>query len=309
LTSKRDKTDAGELSPRSFEDYYVICDVLISHFKPDRRVDGLRADDFARLRKSMAKQWGPVRLWNSITRIRMVFKFAFDERLIEHPKHYGQSFAPPSGKTLRKARIEAGPRVFEASEIRAILDSADIVLRAMVLLGINCGFGNTDCANLPQSAVDFETRWCDFPRPMTGINRRVPLWTETIDALIEAIASRPNPKDYTDADCCFITSKGNRWVRVQPGKSNPDKFFVASTIALKFGRLVKRLDINGRRGFYALRHSFETVAGESIDQVAVNALMGHVDNSMAGVYRERISDERLKAVVDVVHRWLFPPTD
>jgi hypothetical protein len=27
-------------------------------------------------------------------------------------------------------------------------------MRAMVLLAINCGFGNTDVAGLPQSAVD-----------------------------------------------------------------------------------------------------------------------------------------------------------
>ena len=71
--------------------------------------------------------------------------------------------------------------------------------------------------------------------------------------------------------------------------------------------MVKRLDINGRKGlgFYTLRHTFATIAGESRDQVAVNAIMGHVDNSMAGVYRERISDERLIAVTDTVHQWLF----
>ena len=33
--------------------------------------------------------------------------------------------------------------------------------------------------------------------------------------------------------------------------------------------------------------------------------MGHADQSMAANYRERISDERLQAVVDVVHDWLF----
>lgn len=117
----------------------------------------------------MAGQWEPVRLRNTITRVRMVFKFAFDERLIEHPMHYGQSFAPPSAKTLRKARNEAGPRLFEADELRKILDAADPVMQAMVLLGINCGFGNTDVANLPQSAIDLETGWVDFPRPKTEI--------------------------------------------------------------------------------------------------------------------------------------------
>jgi len=59
------------------------------------------------------------------------------------------------------------------------------------------------------------------------------------------------------------------------------------------------------RGFYALRHVFETIGGESRDQVAVNHIMGHADQSMASHYRGRISDERLQAVVERVHLWLF----
>ena len=61
--------------------------------------------------------------------------------------------------------------------------------------------------------------------------------------------------------------------------------------------------------FTALRHCFETEAGESRDQAVVNAVMGHVDNSMAAHYRERMSNQRLRAVVDHVHRWLFEGTD
>ncbi len=33
--------------------------------------------------------------------------------------------------------------------------------------------------------------------------------------------------------------------------------------------------------------------------------MGHIDSSMAGHYRERISDERLRMVVECVRNWLF----
>ncbi len=62
-------------------------------------------------------------------------------------------------------------------------------------------------------------------------------------------------------------------------------------------------------GFYALRHTFETIAGGSRDQVAVNHIMGHADQSMAGVYREHIEDDRLVAVTDHVWDWLFAEDD
>ncbi|MEZ6145059.1 MAG: hypothetical protein R3B91_06425 [Planctomycetaceae bacterium] len=54
-----------------------------------------------------------------------------------------------------------------------------------------------------------------------------------------------------------------------------------------------------RRGlnFYALRHTFETIGGESRDRVAVDAIMGHVDPSMGALYREQISDDRLQAAL------------
>ena len=37
----------------------------------------------------------------------------------------------------------------------------------------------------------------------------------------------------------------------------------------------------------------------------VNAIMGHVDDSMAANYRHDIDEDRLRAVVDHVHVWLF----
>jgi integrase len=59
-------------------------------------------------------------------------------------------------------------------------------------------------------------------------------------------------------------------------------------------KLLDGLDINGDRNFYSLRHTFETNGGEAKDQVAVDHIMGHTRDDMAGAYRERISDARLR---------------
>lgn len=64
---------------------------------------------------------------------------------------------------------------------------------------------------------------------------------------------------------------------------------------------------SGRQGlgFYALRHTFRTVADESKDQPAVDFAMGHEVPHMSAVYRETIRDVRLRAVTDYVRKWLF----
>jgi hypothetical protein len=175
LNSKRRKMENDELSPRTFLDYHRACSKLIDYFGRERRVDDLRPKDFELFRSHLAQNIGMRTLRNRIGTIRVVFKFAFDQRSIKEQVHYGQSFDRPSAKALRKARNESGLRIFESEELLRILDAADSIMRAMVLLGINCGFGNTDVATLPQSAVNLDNGWIDFPRPKTEIHRRVPL--------------------------------------------------------------------------------------------------------------------------------------
>jgi hypothetical protein len=51
-----------------------------------------------------------------------------------------------------------------------------------------------------------------------------------------------------------------------------------------------------------------TVADKAKDQPATDYMIGHESPHMSTGYRERISDERLRAVANHVHAWLFPPT-
>jgi integrase len=297
LNHKQSLLDAGELSPRTWGEYREVCDLLVSEFGKRRLVTDLSPDDFAEFRNRMAKRWGPTRLGNVIQRIRSVFKLALDNALLDRPVCFGQGFARPSKKVLRLHRAKQGVKLFTAEEICQLLNAAGSQARAMMLLGINCGFGIADCGRLPLTALDLESGWVNYPRPKTGIQRRCPLWPETSDAIKEALSSRPEPKQSDYAGLAFLTAQGRCW----------HKEAASSPMVFKFSNLLRRLGINGRKGlgFYTLRHTFRTVADESKDQVAVDHIMGHARDDMASVYRERISDERLRAVAEHVRRWLF----
>jgi integrase len=98
----------------------------------------------------------------------------------------------------------------------------------------------------------------------------------------------------------FITKVGGSWLKDQ-GRANP--------LSAECRKLLLRVGIH-RPGcsFYTWRHITETIGGEAKDPPALNTIMGHVDDSMAGIYRERISDERLQDVAAVIRRWLFRRT-
>jgi integrase len=297
LTAKQAAVDNDELSPRTWAGYKAACDFLVAALGKSRLMADLGPDDFAALRNRLAKRYGPHGLGTTIQCIRCVCKFAFDAELIDRPIRYGPGFKRPSKKTLRLHKAQQGPKLFAPEEVRRMIDAAGQPLRAMVLLGLNAGFGNSDCGNLPLSAVNLDTGWIDYPRPKTGIPRRCPLWPETVAAVREALAARPDPKSAEHAGLVFITSRGLSWA-----KDTND-----CPVAKETAKLLGRLGINGRKGlgFYTLRHTFRTIADEAKDQPAADFVMGHEVPHMSSVYRERISDERLKAVTDHVRKWLY----
>jgi integrase len=298
LRVKKALLDAGELSPHTFANYKVATDELIAHLGKSRLAADLDPQDFSALRKKMAKKWGLHRLAVTMQHIRSVFKHAFEAGLIPTPMRFGPGFTRPTKKAFRLHKAEQGPKLFTAEDVRKMIGAATVQLRAMILLGVNCGFGNSDCANLPLSAVDLDAGWLDYPRPKTGINRRCPLWPETVAALRAALAKRPEPKDAEAAGLFFVTKYGSSWAKEKEG----------GPVVKETKKLLNSLGINGRKGlgFYTLRHVFRTVADAAKDQPATDFIMGHEVQHMSAVYRETIEDGRLKAVTDHVRKWLFP---
>lgn len=310
LNAKRKLRENSELSPRTFRDYYSTCERIIENFGRLRLVDSIGPNDFEKFRETLAKTRGPVALGNEIIRVRTVFKFAFDSELIDKPMRFGQSFNKPSKAVLRRSRNESraenGKRMFEPDELRRIIDAASQPLKAMTLLAINTGFGQSDISSLTLSALRLAEGWVEFPRPKTGVERRCPLWPETVTALKDAISLRPDPNDDDDGDLAFLTKHGYRWVRTNPkGTGTPN-----DALGKKFAKLLEKLGIKRPSlSFYGIRHTFETIGGNSLDQVAVDSIMGHTSEEMAASYREGIDDDRLLKVCQTIHSWLFPIED
>lgn len=311
LEAKERLADAGEISRSHWFDYHRACERMLDCFGKTTAVASLRPDDFDRLRSKIAETWGPVALGNEIQRIRSVFKWGYDSELLKAPIRFGQSFKKPSKKVRRLARKASGEKLFTAHELRIIIAAADTPLKAMILLALNAGFGQTDLSTLPLSRLDLSKGWHTYERPKTGTDRRAPLWPETIKALKEAIAKRPKPKSADDADMVFVTRFGERWVRLKWAQTETgvERNAWIDSIGMTFRKLVRKLGIN-RPGasFYTLRRTFRTVADEAGDQPAAMFLMGHADDDadMSATYRQRIDDARLTAVTGHVRKWLFP---
>lgn len=175
LTAKKRRQEQGRMTLRSYRDYVDTAQHLADGLGRRTTVAGLRPLDFERLQAAWAKLWGPVRLRNQITRARSIFTYAFRNDLIAKPVNFGDSFTAPSLAELRRHKQrqarELGPRLFTPTELRAMLAAAGPALRAMILLGVNCGFGNADVGTLPLAAVDLDRGWVDFPRPKTAVER------------------------------------------------------------------------------------------------------------------------------------------
>jgi integrase len=296
LNSKKADVQAGNLSPRTLQSYSDACKEAGRAFGPSRLAADIEQDDFTKLRRQIERKWGPHRVATTIQCVRCLCRWGFEKGLLQTPLRFGPDFKRPSAKTMRLHRAAQGPKLFSAEETRELIETAGVPMKAMVLLAINCGFGNSDCGRLPRSAINLETAWLDFPRPKTGIARRCWLWPETVDAIRDAVAKRPTPKDAGDARLVFVTKYGGSWASdTDPG-----------VIAKETRKLLDAAGIDGRRGFYALRHTFRTIADGAKDQPAADYIMGHEAPHMSSHYRETIADDRLRAVAEHVRGWLWP---
>ena len=284
MEGKQQALESGELAPRTFKEYETVCDVIAETIGKRRAIEQLTPADFTKLRRRLStKKNGepasPVSVKRLLTFARMPFYFANEE--LGASIRYKKALRTPPAKVIRAARDAIGERLFQPEEIQTIVKAAPAPLKAMILLGINCGFGPGDCQKLPISALDLTNGWQTFSRPKTGVKRRCPLWPSTIAALKAVIGKRTSGPVF---EGCW-----NRHVVARAFQ------------AVCIGTGVYR---EGVTTFYTLRRTFETVATASeVPQAVINAIMGHAEHDIPAIYRQKVFDEQLQKCVKHVGNW------
>ena len=180
-------------------------------------------------------------------------------------------------------------------ELEKLFRVADGVEMALLLLGINCGFGNMDIGTLKLTDVDLDAAMVTHCRSKTGVMRQLTLWPQTVSVLKQYLENhRGTPADPEYADRFFIGRRGHPlcWELID----DDGKFRRSDAIKNRFTRLYKKADLARPygRGFYSLRHTFGTLIGiSSHDLREVQAALGHKRIETQNIYRH---DLREKAI-------------
>lgn len=301
LEDRKLRVESGEIEETTWKDYERYGDRMIRVFGPNTPVECLTPDDFKRYRADLQKTHKTLEsLKGDITKSKVFFNWAGPgvngQGYLDRLPRFGTAMKVPALSALLRERQERGTRVLAAEQIRALLAEAKIKLKAMILLGINCGYGNTDCAKLTRGAVDLEGGWVTFPRPKTAVARRSPLWPETVAALRTVLASRKSPRESADANRFFVTKYSQA--------------FRPCAIGFEFEKLAEKVGMTRKEAdFYDLRRTCASIGVQINDDDAVRTILGHKRQAtdMLGVYnRLAVSDARLQAVSDHIHAWLYP---
>ncbi len=274
MQSRSKDLATGEIAQRTWDDYKDNCDLILRLYNPKAVVEQLGPEDLQDLRTKLFDGVNPTTAGNRIRMAKTAIRY-IETIVPKFRMDFGKWFAQPSAKVKRKARVEGGKKLHTALQIRTAVESANPAMKAILLLGINCAFGNSDCGRLQWEHLDLEGGWHDYHREKTYIERRAKLWPETIQSLSCLSEDRSGG--------VFSTKYGNKW-------SSTAISHEASKLGIEF---------------YSLRRTFRTVADATRETMAIHLIMGHAKSgsNMDHVYVQEVVDPRLEFVSEYVRAW------
>jgi integrase len=318
IAQRRIDLGAGTLSGNTFGYYCTELEWFVEWAKTGTPVASLRPEHFAgyvthlietRKCKSHARK-------RVVATIKTMFRWGAGNGLCPLP-NFGTSFKAPSTtkEALRKEKVRAGEedhldRIVNGEEIDKLLNLSQPNMKAIILLGINCGLGPADIGRLRWRNIKAGCMLV-YPRPKTGNQRIGYLWTKTQKALERVKMLKHTAEAYAkdgDNALVFITKKRQAYFREEPIIENGKTvgMRIANAVSITFCRTVKKAALKGV-SFYRLRHTFKTLGKRARDRDALNLCMGHKTNSVEEGYdHEQIPFKRVIRVARKVHRRLWP---
>ena len=287
LEHQQSKAETGQIKMRHIYDQTALLRDFVRFIGPNRIITDISTIDLQNyIRKQISAKKSANTINNRIATIKAMYNWALNNEVISNS---------PNLKSINKiTKIKQEKFTFTTEQIQKILNIADVQMKAMVLLGLNCGFGCTDCAELKWYNINFDNSRIFYPRGKTGISRNLVLWPETVEALREI----PN-----QGELIFYTVTGNPWVRIIQSidKFGNEKIANVDAVSKQFSKLLKKTDIKTEKGvgFYTLRRTAATMAARSGDPFAVQRLLGHADLKMASVYVQDVSEQTDRVVNDM----------
>lgn len=287
------KAKAGEIKYRHISNQKFILKDFVRFCGTNRSVSDLSTIELQNYRKKLIEKYtSPNTVNNAVATIKALFHWAVENEVIDRG---------PNLKAIKKiTNIKSERPTFTIEHIKLLLEHADLQMKAMILLGLNCGFGCTDCAELRWENLDMGQYRVIFPRGKTGVSRNLSLWPETVEALQDL------PRR---GELVFYTIRGNPWVRTIQGKdkSGNEKFTKDDAVTKQFSKLLKTAGIRTEKGvgFYTLRRTAATLAARSGDPFSVQRLLGHADLKMASVYVQDVS-EQTDRVINNTRKLIIP---
>jgi integrase len=268
-----------DITAKHYNDSKYSLDRLMAFLGPGCRIENISTLDLQNYKRKLQSSYPSIDRQNlHIGIMKAMFHWARKNDVLE---------SIPNIDAVSKDRVVHKEKyTFNKKQIRKLLSTADVKMKAMIWLGLNCCFGCTDCSRLQWKDIDFKNSRVILPRKKTGVGRNLPLWPETIKALKEV------PRSGT---LVFTTSEGHPWIRTTAtrNENGEPKYICDNRISTKFSRLMKKVRIQAPKGtgFYTLRRTAATMAARSGDPFAVQRLLGHVDLMMATRYVQNVSEQ------------------
>lgn len=271
----------GKLRPKTATKYLHACARMERVLGSERLLATIGPAQFAALMIDAKRTMGVYRIADFITLVRTIFNWAEEEKGIDVV--YGDEFDAISRKELREESHRKRREPLSPESIWKLHDAADLQFQAMILLGINAGFGNSDCSELLVTDVRLDDAVIDAVRPKTKALRKAPLWPETVAALRKIMPVSGH---------VFLQPNGRTWVTEHDDMIGETFKALAVSVGVK-------------ASFYDFRRTFGSVTDEIGDERAVKLIMGHVNPDVLELYKNRRSLPRLLRVTDYVRAWLL----